>query len=320
MNEPICAVEACGRKAKTKGWCVAHYNRWWRLGDLKEDLPVAERGPDARTCSVPACDRPRNINPDGWCTVHLRRWQRTGDVGADRPIMVKRPGAVCSVEGCGKKCVGLGLCGAHYSRLRRSGDAQPERPMRVVLPYDTPCSVPGCAEVIASHKFQLCTSHYGLYMRHGDPLINKRPDLGRSRTDRFWSKVNKNGPLGCWLWTASLDNHGYGQFIVMRGRRGYPRPAHRVAWELLRGEIPEGLVIDHLCRTHACVNPDHLEVVTHGVNVLRGIGPAAINKRRTHCIRGHAFTPENTYRPPKRSNTRQCRKCMKIRELRRRSA
>jgi hypothetical protein len=134
---------------------------------------------------------------------------------------------------------------------------------------------------------------------------------------RFWEKVDKNGPLGCWIWTASKTGHGYGQFIVMRGNRGFPHVAHRVAWTWLRGEIADDLVLDHLCRNRACVNPNHLEPATNAENILRGVSGSAVNKRKTHCIRGHAFTPENTYRPPKRPHTRQCRQCAALRDANR---
>ncbi len=103
---------------------------------------------------------------------------------------------------------------------------------------------------------------------------------------RFWSKVDKTA--GCWLWTAAKSQLGYGQFNagLIDGRKRY-RPAHRIAWELLRGEIPSGLVLDHLCRVPSCVNPDHLEPVTQRANVLRGAHPKAIAFRNGTCVRGH---------------------------------
>lgn len=83
--------------------------------------------------------------------------------------------------------------------------------------------------------------------------------------ERFWSKVVRDDDgLKCWPWLASTV-HGYGQI----NRDGRPRMAHRVAYELLVGPIPEGLDLDHLCRTHCCVNPAHLEPVTRGENVRR---------------------------------------------------
>lgn len=83
--------------------------------------------------------------------------------------------------------------------------------------------------------------------------------------ERFWSKVVRDDDgLYCWPWIASTA-HGYGQI----NRDGRPRMAHRVAYELLVGPIPEGLDLDHLCSTPRCCNPSHLEPVTRGVNVSR---------------------------------------------------
>ncbi|MFE1731679.1 HNH endonuclease signature motif containing protein [Streptomyces bacillaris] len=123
-----------------------------------------------------------------------------------------------------------------------------------------------------------------------------------SLTGRFLDKVAP-GPLGCWDWTAHVKPNGYGQFKVA----GRPQYAHRVAYELVRGPIPRGLVIDHLCRRRHCVNPDHLEVVTTRTNIRRGISPAARRARQTHCARGHRFNHANTYRAP--NGTRHCRPC-----------
>lgn len=125
----------------------------------------------------------------------------------------------------------------------------------------------------------------------------------RTPDELFWSKVDATGD--CWEWMGSR-HLGYGQWHT-------PRPAHLVVlahrhvYELLVGPIPDGLQVDHLCRNRACVNPDHIELVTHRVNTLRGTSPAALNARKTRCIRGHGFTPENTeYR---RSGERRCRTC-----------
>lgn len=124
--------------------------------------------------------------------------------------------------------------------------------------------------------------------------------------DRFWQKVNRIDG-GCWLWTASLTRGGYGQFRI----NGKTRRAHRIAYLLSVGPIPDGLDLDHLCRTPACVNPAHLEPVTRGENTARGGAIAAMRAARaaqTHCKHGHEFTPENTYIHPK-SGARDCRKC-----------
>lgn len=125
--------------------------------------------------------------------------------------------------------------------------------------------------------------------------------------ERFWAKVNKTD--GCWLWTASGEP--YGQFWL----NGKYVGAHRYAYESLVGPIPEGLTLDHGCLVKRCVRPDHLEPVTGAVNTLRGDNRCAKNKRKTECINGHAFTPENTYLIPAR-NGRHCRKCQADRSRR----
>lgn len=110
---------------------------------------------------------------------------------------------------------------------------------------------------------------------------------------------------------GSRTPNGYGQFAA-RGRK--PEPAHRMAWDLLVGEIPSGLELDHLCRVTYCVNPDHLEPVTHRENMLRSHTLIAERARQTECKYGHPFTPENTYRDPK--GRRDCRTCRTIRNRR----
>lgn len=106
----------------------------------------------------------------------------------------------------------------------------------------------------------------------------------------------------CWLWTGAVSVQGYGIFMSNQ-------MAHRYSYELFRETIPEGLVIDHLCRNKKCVNPDHLEPVTNKINILRGIAPSANNARKTHCKQGHEFTPDNTII---RGENRQCRECHKL--------
>lgn len=118
--------------------------------------------------------------------------------------------------------------------------------------------------------------------------------------DRFWAKVSKTDT--CWLWTAAKTGQGYGHIKV----DGRMRPAHRVSYELAIGPIPEGMDLDHLCRTPLCVRPDHLEPVTRRTNVLRGVGYCAQQARKEECVNGHAFTAANTYIW---RGHRTCRKC-----------
>lgn len=107
---------------------------------------------------------------------------------------------------------------------------------------------------------------------------------------------------GCWLWLGATMANGYGRFAVQRRAR----LVHRVAYEHLRGKIPDGLTLDHKCRQRNCINPDHLEPVTNRDNILRGGGVSARNARKTHCDHGHEFTPANTY---VNRGQRLCRLC-----------
>ena len=94
----------------------------------------------------------------------------------------------------------------------------------------------------------------------------ERKSLGRSVEERFWEKVDKSGgPYACWLWTASKNRKGYGQFNA-GAKFGGSIGAHRMAYILETGEIPEGLVIDHICQRPDCVNPAHLNPVTDSIN------------------------------------------------------
>ena len=100
---------------------------------------------------------------------------------------------------------------------------------------------------------------------------------------RFNEKVLKSE--SCWIWNGWKDSKGYGRLLIS-GKR---IPAHRLAYEYVKGNIPDNFQIDHLCRNPSCVNPDHLEAVTQKVNILRGISPSAIKARMTKCKRGHLF-------------------------------
>lgn len=126
----------------------------------------------------------------------------------------------------------------------------------------------------------------------------------RSLAEHVLSAVLVN-PNGCWDWTGALDRHGYGKLA----HRGRDLLAHRAAYEAFVGDLTSGLTIDHLCRSTACVNPWHMEQVPIWTNVSRGRGPSAANARKTECVNGHAFTPDNTML---RGGHRQCRVCRRL--------
>ena len=86
--------------------------------------------------------------------------------------------------------------------------------------------------------------------------------------DRFWTRVDFDGPDGCWLWTGNIDHYGYGTFH-RSSSSGPTRKAHRIAWNLAFGDIGDELTVDHLCRVKACANPDHMELVTRAENTRR---------------------------------------------------
>jgi hypothetical protein len=113
---------------------------------------------------------------------------------------------------------------------------------------------------------------------------------------------------GCWLWLLSCNQFGYGQARF----NGKNMRAQRLSYEAFVGKIPDGLVLDHLCRVRSCVNPNHLEPVSTRENVLRGVGVTARNAQLTHCKSGHALTPDNTYVGDRR---RECRACKRIRNV-----
>lgn len=130
-------------------------------------------------------------------------------------------------------------------------------------------------------------------------MVGKRGSLA----DRLWAKVDKTET--CWLWRGSRNRLGYGR-ICEGGPSRRILFAYRVAYELERGPIPPGLSLDHLCRVPACVNPAHLEAVTHRENVMRGQNPSIRVYHTDICRRGHDYAVVGFVA---RSRVRTCRQC-----------
>ena len=128
-----------------------------------------------------------------------------------------------------------------------------------------------------------------------------------SITERFLEKTERQ-ENGCLLWTAHVTRGGYGQFWIPTKPRHVS--AHKWWWEQINGSVPEGLELDHLCRNRRCVEPTHLEAVTHKTNMLRGNAPSTKQAQQTHCLFGHAYDEANTVRW---KGHRKCRVCMNAR-------
>lgn len=164
------------------------------------------------------------------------------------------------------------------------------------------CAVDGC-ETGGRLMRGWCSKHYYRWYRQGDPLATQRivgDDVTRL------SSYTEEVAGGCWLWTGNTDTCGYGRIRV----KGRLLSAHRLSYELHVGEIPSGMELDHLCRNPPCVNPDHLEPVTHEVNVQRGDG-GRMWREKTHCPQGHPYEGANLYVSP--SGYRHCRECERVR-------
>ena len=132
---------------------------------------------------------------------------------------------------------------------------------------------------------------------------------------RFYAKTQRI-ESGCLVWTGALSARATGDYgtFTWHGRKTVL--AHRVAWMLNVGEIPDGYQIDHLCKNTRCVEVSHLDAVPPHVNNERSTSPSALNARKVACPQGHEYDAENTYIDPK--GTRHCRACQRERDHRRR--
>ena len=152
---------------------------------------------------------------------------------------------------------------------------------------------------------QIWKTHTGLPLPRRETQPRQRIDPGVNKLRRAWARIHVDAN-GCWIYTGGKSGPGYGHLWT-----GY---AHRWTYEAIKGPIPAGLQIDHLCRVRRCASPAHLEAVTHRTNTLRGESPAAIAVAMNACDRGHEFDLINTYWTP--DGKRHCRACILIRRER----
>lgn len=198
----------------------------------------------------------------------------------------------CSIAECPRPAKSRGLCNTHYERWRLHGST--DQPTRKRPPR--PCSYPGCSEPHFGQGY--CVAHYSRWRRSGSP-----EPRATDQVTLFWQKVTKTD--SCWAWTGAMLSNGYGSAWFDKRTQ----LAHRIAYSLCVAPIAPGAQIDHLCRNRACVNPAHLEPVTQRENIRRGEASSAHALRTDCCIRGHEFTPENTYRS---KGGRHCRTCRQM--------
>lgn len=222
----------------------------------------------------------------------------------------------CCIDGCERPVNGKGLCSMHGDRMRKHGDplvASPRaRKTASQLFWEQVAGAPpgGCwqwlgevtgfgdgrfrkpgGERVPAHRFAWEEENGPLadgmvlrrYCESGtcvNPAHRYPKPRAQSLEERFWENVARNGRSECWIWSGGVQSHGYGMSSSTDGRRLL---AHRVAWELIVGPIPEGMHIDHRCHTPRCVNPNHLRPVTHKQNMENHSGATA---RSTTGIRG----------------------------------
>ena len=279
------------------------------MADLSRCLPPAEAGIHRDQSEVRTVELHAGENVCS-CTVGEEVPRRSANCPGRGHHLVRGddvPDRTCSIEGCDNAHYSRGWCQRHYGRWYRNGD-----PLGGVVRSDNsgPCEIDGCDSNAAIR--QMCTKHYRRWRLYGDPFKLRRRPILDTPQERFWQKVQVDPVSGCWLWDGARDPAGYGCVTI----DGQGDKAHRVAYRWMRGQIPEGFHVDHLCRTPACVNPAHLDAVEAALNTHRGD-----RVREETCNAGHPLSGDNIYlwTNPKNGYTKRfCRACQRERKRERR--
>ena len=168
MNEGTCAIRTCDKKARCRGWCSAHYERWRKHGDPTVTLPPVPPPAPIRTqparCVVDGCERTPWAR--SMCSAHYSKARQYGDPTVDR----RRLRLDCSVSDCSRPVRGHGWCPMHYQRWRAHGDVEARPSLRF-----TACQVPDCQRPLRSATSGLCHMHYTRRWRHGSVDVLRVP-------------------------------------------------------------------------------------------------------------------------------------------------
>jgi hypothetical protein len=174
------------------------------------------------------------------------------------------------------------------------------------------CMMEDCPDPVRTRGY--CNKHYLRLWKYGSPYIT-HTTYKFELLDRLAANSQEDPETGCVVWQLALTKAGYARIEMAPEKRKVF--VHRIVYELNVGPIPEGMVIDHLCRNRACINYEHLEVVTIRENTLRGEGASAENAKKIECRNGHEFTDDNIqWVKGKYGPERRCKEC--TREVRRR--